>query len=230
VRHALERRADLHAAKLSIDQNDINIRYYKNQILPDVNFQAQYSAAGLGGVQLLPVSTLTGDVTATGREVVSQRSFSSALGDIFNNAYPAWTVGFQINYPLGVSTAKASLEKAKLQYQVSQTQLRNTEMQIVAQVRSAARSVEANQKRVESARASRELAEEKLAAEEKKFAAGIEQAFFVFQAQRDLSSARTVEVQAIADYNKSLVDFEAVQEVSIGGTTGGITPIPSAGG
>ena len=35
--------------------------------------------------------------------------------------------------------------------------------------------------------------------------------FFVFQAQRDLAQARTVEIQAIADYNKSLVDFEAVQ-------------------
>src|SRR5439155_27234302 len=97
------------------------------------------------------------------------------------------------------------------------------EMQIVAQVRNAARQVEANQKGVESARASRELAEEKLAAEEKKFAAGIRETFFVFQTQRDLSTARSAEVRAIADYNKSLVDFEAVQEVNIFGGGGGVT-------
>ena len=41
--------------------------------------------------------------------------------------------------------------------------------------------------------------------------------FFVVQAQRDLSLARTVEIQAISDYNKSLVDFEAVQQVPING-------------
>jgi len=35
------------------------------------------------------------------------------------------------------------------------------------------------------------------------------------QAQRDLSLARTVEIRAISDYNKSLVDFEAVQEAPL---------------
>ena len=51
-------------------------------------------------------------------------------------------------------------------------------------------------------RAARDLAEQKLAAEEKKFAAGIQTTFFVFQAQRDLAQARTNEIKAIADYNK----------------------------
>ena len=43
----------------------------------------------------------------------------------------------------------------------------------------------------------------------------------MFQAQRDLAQARTNEVRAISDYNKSQVDLEAVQEV--GGGTGGVT-------
>jgi outer membrane protein TolC len=101
-------------------------------------------------------------------------------------------------------------------------------MQVVSQVRSVARQVAANQKRVESATASRELAEQKLEAEEKKFAAGIRETFFVFQAQRDLSTARTAEVRAIADYNKSLVDFDAVQEVAVGGGTGGVSAAGSS--
>ena len=65
-----------------------------------------------------------------------------------------------------------------------------------------------------------------LDAEEKKFAAGIQISFFVFQAQRDLAQARTQEIQAISDYNKSLVDFEAVQEVPL---NGGFGPIVTAG-
>jgi outer membrane protein TolC len=53
-------------------------------------------------------------------------------------------------------------------------------------------------------------------------AAGMSSTFFVFQAQRDLSQARTTEIQAISDYNKSLVDFEAVQQVPINGSVNAV--------
>ncbi len=99
---------------------------------------------------------------------------------------------------------------------------------MATQVREAARTVQTNQKRVDSTRVARELAERRLEAAEKKFAAGIETSFFVFQAQRDLAQARTSEVRAISDYNKSLVDFEAVQEVPLGGGGGGITAVGAA--
>jgi outer membrane protein len=229
VHNALDKRTDLRDAKLNIEQSDIQLRYFRNDVLPDVNAFVNYITTGVGGVQLSPVDPFaisSGVVPA--RSVVSQRSFGSVLGDVVQSTYPNWTAGIQINYPLGTSTSKANLERAKLQYSQSQTQLKNLEMQVAAQVRAAARQVEANQKRVESARASRELQEEKLAAEEKKFAAGIRETFFVFQAQRDLATARSAEVQAIADYNKSLVDFQAVQEVNLNG--GGANVINAGSG
>ena len=111
----------------------------------------------------------------------------------------------------------------RLQYEQAQAQLKNLEMQVATQVRGVARNVQTNQQRVQSAKASRELQEKKLEAEEKKLAAGMSSSFFVFQAQRDLALARTAEIQAISDYNKSLVDFEAVQQVPLGGGGGGIT-------
>ena len=122
-----------------------------------------------------------------------------------------------MNYPLGANTAHANLARVRLEYEQSQAQLKNMQMQIATQVRLAARNVQTNQQRVNSARASRELQEKKLEAEEKKMAAGMGQTFFVFQAQRDLALARTAEILAISDYNKSLVDFEAVQQVPLGG-------------
>jgi outer membrane protein len=223
VRSALSKRTDLEIARNSIEQSDVSLRFFRNQLLPDVSAQVRYTAVGIGGVQLNsfnPSDIASGSLPP--RTIVAERSFGSVLSQVFQNAYPQWTYSVNIGYPLGTSTAKANLERAKLQYQQAQTQLKNLEMQIVAQVRNAARQVQANQKRVESATASRELAEEKLAAEEKKFAAGIRETFFVFQAQRDLSTARVAEVRAIADYNKSLVDFEAVQEVAVGGSTSGV--------
>jgi len=221
VRSALDRRTDLRAAKNNIERSDIDIRFLKNQILPDVNAQVNYGAVGVGGTQFSGgTNPFTGITTPLS---VVNRSYGAALSDVFSNAYPQWSLGVQIGYPLGASTSHANLARANLEYQQSQTQLKNMQLQIATQVRDAARSVQTNQKRVQSARASRELQEKKLEAEEKKLAAGMSSSFFVFQAQRDLSLARTTEIQAISDYNKSLVDFESVQVAPVVGTVGGVS-------
>ena len=73
------------------------------------------------------------------------------------------------------------------------------------------------------------LAERRFDAEEKKFAAGIQTSFFVFQAQRDLAQARTNEVRTIADHNKSLVEFEAIQETALSGSAPVTTGRPRSG-
>jgi outer membrane protein len=221
VRNALDKRSDLRSAKNSLERSDIDIRYLRNQILPDVSAQAQYISRGIGGTQLNALTQadiLAGNINRT---VIAQRGFGSVLNNVIQSAYPDWTIGIQIGYPLGTNTAQANLARARLQYQQAQTQLKNLEMQVATQVREAARQVQTNQKRVQSARVSRELQERKLEAEEKKLAAGMSQSFFVFQAQRDLSLARTTEIQAIADFNKSLVDFETVQVAPLGGGGGG---------
>ena len=223
VRNALDKRSDLRQARNSVERSDIDIRYLRNQILPDINAQATYITRGVGGVQLSPLSqadVLTGNFNRT---ILANRGFGSVLGDVFQSAYPDWTVGVQIAYPLGSSTSHANLARARLEYQQAQTQLKNMQLQIATQVRESGRNVQTNQKRVQSARASRELQEKKLEAEEKKQAAGMSTSFFVFQAQRDLSQARTQEILAISDYNKSLVDFEAVQLAPIVGGTGFLT-------
>ena len=221
VRTAIDKRSDLRSAKNSLEQSDINIKYYRNQIKPDVNAQVTYGAVGVAGLQQSGgYNPITGQTTPLS---VIDRSYGAALGDVFSNAFPQWAVGVQIGYPLGASTAQANLARVRLQYEQAQTQLKNIQMQIATQVRGAARNVTTNQQRVQSARASRELQEKKLEAEEKKLAAGMSSTFFVFQAQRDLALARTAEIQAISDYNKSLVDFEAVQQVPLNGGGGGVT-------
>ena len=215
VRNALDKRTDLRSAKNTLEQGDVNIRYFNNQIKPDVNAQLSYITTGVGGTGVSQVNPL--DPTGALLSPVS-RGFGSVIGDVFQSQYPNWTVGVQIAYPLGSSTAQANLARTKLQYQQAQTQMKNLQMQVVLQVRDAGRNVTTNEKLVLSARASRELQEKKLEAEQKKLAAGMSSSFFVFQAQRDLAVARVAEIQAISAYNKSLVDFQAVQEVPLNGS------------
>ena len=218
VRNAMDKRSDIRSAKNTLDQSEINIKYYGNQIKPDVNANIGYNPVGVGGSQLSAVDLAAiAAGTSPNRTVVNNFGFGGVLGDVFAGQNPTWTFGITVGYPLGANTAHANLARVKLEYDQAQTQLKNMQMQVTTQVRAVARDVQTNQQRVQSARASRELQEKKLEAEEKKLAAGMSSPFFVVQAQRDLSLARTVEIRAIADYNKSLVDFEAVQQVPING-------------
>ncbi len=220
IQHALATRTDLREAKNGLQQNDVSIDYMQDQLRPDVSATVNYSAYGIGGSQLQPVdlASIGGGGPLPSRTVLSQAGFGSVLGDVFSNAFPTWSFGVSFGYPLGMSTAEANLARARLENQQAQTSLKNLELQVATQVRDAARQVETNQKRVDAARAARVLQEQKLDAEQKKFAAGLSTNFEVIQAQRDLALARTTEVQAISDYNKSLVDYDAVQEVPLNTT------------
>jgi outer membrane protein len=217
IRRAIDSRTDVQLAKNSIERSEVNLKFFRGQTLPEVNATLNYQSTAVGGTTLTPITSFP--PTSIDRGILSQRGFGTVLGDVFSNAFPTWTFGLSVSYPIGASTQETNYSRATLQYQQAQKQLRNLELQIATQVRDAARQVQTNQKRVDSARAARDLAEQRLAAEEKKFAAGIQTSFFVFQAQRDLAQARTNEVRAIADFNKSLVDLEAIQETSLTGNT-----------
>jgi len=108
-----------------------------------------------------------------------------------------------------------TLARTRLEYTQLQTQLRNQQLQAATEVRNAARQVTTNQKRIETTRASRQLMERRLDGEERKFQAGTSISFFVFQAQRDLAEARNNELRALLDYNRSIVDFETIQEAPL---------------
>jgi outer membrane protein len=217
VRNALANRTDLAASRKQLESNDIAIRFYRNQSLPDVNALVNYSAVGVAGTILELSPGLQPEILNRTR-----RGFGGALGDIFASDFPAWSVQLQFNYPIGSSNAETNLARARLQQSQAQKQLQSSEMQVTTQIRNLARNVQTNGKRVESTRASRALAEKRLEAEEKKFQAGLTSSFLVIQAQRDLSQARNSELQAIIDYLKSVVDFETAQEAPVGGGGGGV--------
>ena len=170
MRRAVANRVDVKQAKNGLEHGDINLRYYRNQSLPDVSAQLTYSSAAAGGVQFSPINPFS----PTERSIVGQRGYSTVLGDAFGNAFPAWTLGVTISYPIGASSAEMNLARTKLQYSQSETQLKNLQLQVATQVREIGRQVQTNQKRVDTTRVARELAERRLEAAEKKFAAGIE--------------------------------------------------------
>lgn len=210
VQTALDRRTDLQQSRKNLEASDVNVRFFRNQTLPDVTASFDYGLTGLGGTQFVRGVGFPGPIIGQ-----TQRSFATVLTDLFSNDFPNWTASLNVSYPIGATQQEASLARARLQYSQSQTQLRNQQLQVATEVREAGRQVQTNQRRVDTTRASRQLAERRLEAEERKFAAGTSTTFFVFQAQRDLAQARNNELRAVLDYNRSIVDFETVQEAPL---------------
>jgi outer membrane protein TolC len=216
VRNALEKRTDVVAARKNLENAIDNQRFAKNQTLPAVDLQAAYGSVGQAGTQvrdgqgnLLPVPIPGG--------------FGNAFGDVFGFDFPTWTLGVQLSYPIPNRSARAQSARARISREQQEATVRRLEIQVTQEVRSAARAVETNFKRVGSTRAARILQERRLDAEEKRFAAGMSTNFLVTQSQRDLSDAEVAELRAIADFRKSLVNFERVQEAG-GGVLFSSTP------
>jgi outer membrane protein len=212
VQNALANRTDIAQARKRLESSQINLDFSRNQKLPDVNLIANYNTQGLAGTSFefgpgFPPPVLN----------QSQRSFSDALRDVFGNNFRTWSVQLQINYPLGTSTADASLASARLQREQEVTGIRELEVQVTSAVREAGRQVSTSQQRVDATRKAREFAQRRLEAEEKRVTVGLSTTFQLFQAQRDLDSSKQNELRALIDYNRALVNFQAVQQAPVQG-------------
>jgi outer membrane protein len=213
VSRALNERTDLISARKRLEVTDYNLKYYKNQTLPSVNLQFNYNSTGLAGTQFVREGAgFPPPIVGT-----AERSYWDLMRDVLKAKFPTWQLGVNVTYPIGNSNADASLARAMIAKSQSDTTLRELELQVTYQVRDSARTLLANSKRVDATKAARVLAERRLEAEEKKFAAGMSTSFEVFQAQRDLAQARSNELRAVLDYNKSQVDFETVQVAPVNG-------------
>jgi len=218
VRKALAERTDLVTARKNLDSNDVSLRYFKNQTLPALDLNANYGAQGLGGTAFLRApGNLGGAVIGT-----IPGGYSDALSVLGRRNYPTWNVSVTMSYPLLGNTADAQYARTKVQRSQAQTRMRALEVQIAAEVANAALTVQSNLKRVEAAGAARELAQKRLEAEQSRFEVGLSTNFFVVQAQRDLRDAQNAELRALADYRKSLVNFERAQQAPSGGGGGAL--------
>lgn len=214
IANAMKNRTDLLQTRKELESADLDIRFAENQRLPAVNLNARYGLSGIGGTQ----NRWGGGVDETPFLVSSShRNFSEVLRDVVSNDFNNWGVTLSVSYPLGRSSADAALAQGRVQRQQSTLSLREQEMGVVAQVREVARQVRTTQQRLDATRKAREFAERRLEAENKRVTVGLATTFQLFQAQRDLDSAKQRELQALIDYNRALVNFEAVQVAPLTG-------------
>jgi len=208
IKTALQNRLDLVVARRTIDLQRLSVQLDENLVKPSVGFSAAYSASGTGGTQILTDNNFPPTILST-----STIGFSNVLGDIFTNTNPSWTFGVSVAYPLGQTSAQASLARARISQQQQEIDLKNQELAVVAQVRDAARQVQSGWNRVQSNAAALEASKQQLDAEERKLAVGMSTTFQVLQQQQLLASARIANLNAQIAYAQALLLFEHVQKI-----------------
>lgn len=212
VQTALGSRTDLAQLRKRIETTQINIDLARNQKLPDVNLVAAYNTVGVAGTQFR-----FGQGFPPVVEDQTERSLRDAFSDVFGQDFKTWSLQLQISYPIGTSSADANHAAARLEREQQQNNLHDAELNVTAQVRDAGRQVNTTLQRVQSTTRAREFAERRLEAEQKRLTVGLSTTFQLFQAQRDLANVRQQELRAVIDYNRALVNFQAVQQAPLAG-------------
>jgi outer membrane protein TolC len=207
VSRALADRYDLARAGHELQNARTTMDFFSNQRLPDVRLETSYRGNGLSGTQFLRSGGFPGLVTGT-----RSRGFGNALGQVFTNDYPTWSLGLTVSYPLGPSFEAASFARADVERRQAVQKIASLRVQAAETVRRAGRQVNSTAERVDAARAAATLAEERLQSEQRRFDVGLSTTFLVTQAQRDLLEAQVNLLQTTLEYESALVSFEAVQQ------------------
>jgi len=183
-RRGLTQRPDVLQQKIALEKQGYIVKFQKNQILP------QLDVVGTAGLN------------ASSREDVDD-----ALEQIRGRNNPFWSVGGQLTIPLGNRSARYNYRSAKATRQQIELQLKQLEQSVLIQIENSIATARTAFQRVNATREARIFAEAALEAEQKKLESGKSTNFEVLRLQRDLTTARSAEIRALADYNTALAQI-----------------------
>jgi outer membrane protein TolC len=209
---AFANRPDLQSASLDIRNKRIALTFAKNQTLPALNLTTRYWSPGLSGDRIIfqddnPLTGIVIDRISNGA--------GQAVRDALHFKYDNWSVALSLDIPLSTVFTRAARAQAQTALDQQTALMKQKEQAAVLEIRSAVRAVGTNYERVAARRSARELAEEKLQAEEAKLKVGLSNNFYVLNYQRDLAAAKTAELRALIDYTLSRGQLDKAMGTSL---------------
>ncbi len=214
---ALENRPEIEINKVQKDINEIDQKFYREQTKPQIDLTASYTSSGVGGSQNpdfsspFPSPCQTDPTSPACQQQIALLNglTGSSISDVFANRYPTFRAGVVFNLPLfGDKTAKANLGKSRVQSEQINTQRQQIEQIIQVDVRNALQAVRTAEARLRSAAISRENSQKQYESEQRKLDAGQTDVFKVLERQTALITARSNELRAQTELNKSIADLQ----------------------
>lgn len=205
---ALNKRPDLEQSKVNIENTKIGLTGTRSQLLPSLDLAGTLQNNSLAGS--VNQNLLRGRPVPRQVDQFFLGGFGTNLGQLVRRNFPDYTIGFQLNIPLRNRSAQADLVIDQLNLRQQELGLQRTLNQLRVDLQNSVIALQQARARFETAVKERELQEQTLDAEQKKYALGASTIFFIIQYQRDLAQAQSNEVAAMASYVKAKVDLERV--------------------
>jgi outer membrane protein len=206
---AMHSRPELAQQRINVENNKVNSRGSKAELLPTLNAFVTLDNNALAGA----ANTIVGP---NGSSIVKAGSANpyfvggsgSLIGQLFGRNFPDYAVGVNLNIPIRNRTAQADYILDQLTVRQSELALRKQENQVRVDVQNAMIGVQQARVGYKAAVKSRILEEQTLDAEQKKLSLGTSTVYNVILIQRDLSTAEAAEVSAADTYAKSVVQLD----------------------
>ena len=212
---ALKNRPELDQLRFQVEQNQINQKYYRNQLKPQVDLVGFFTTTGSAGKANVQPSDPSSPFPST---MVGQRfqgGYFQALRNLGTFDFPTYQFGVQISFPWRNRTVEGNLGRSLAESRRLDARQRQLVQLVQIDVRNALQSVEATRQRYEAAKAGRIAADAQLSGEQERFRAGLSSNFLVLERQNDFAVAKAEEVRAQTDFNKALAELQRVTGMSM---------------
>jgi len=201
INQALGGRTEIEQARVNIESNQLNLVGIKSSLKPTLQAFAELTNNGLTG-QLTALGALEAGVPYLAG------GYGNLLAQIARRNFPNYSAGFSLNIPLRNRAAQSDYVTSMLELRQNQLNLQKNTNQVLVDVQNAVIGLQQARARYEAAVKSRELEDQTLTADQKRYSLGAATAFQVIQDQRDLATTQSSEVQALANYTHARIAFD----------------------
>ena len=171
-------RPDLLQSRLNVEQQGIQLKYYRNQMFPELDLTGTYGYNG------------------------AAKEFSGTFNQFNEGDRPFYSYGAPFSVPLSNIGPRNNYRSSKATMQQVLLQLKQFEQNVMVEIDNAVKQAQSAYQSVDATRQARIYAEAALDAEQKKYAVGKSTTFTVLQLQNSLTAARSQEIRSLANYNK----------------------------
>lgn len=215
IDRALQRRPELEQIRFETEKLNVDRKFYKNNGKPQIDFVGGLQSLGTAGDTYYICQGRPGEPPEcqdTSKIPDPNNPFNGdfrdSWGQIFGFDYLNFSVGVQVTIPLKNRANEAQLAQIAINDRQLRSRLKDSQQMIIVDVRNAFEGITTQKKGLEAARVARQLSEEQLEGENKRFEAGLSTNFEVLRYQRDLADARVRELRAIVDYQLAVTALQ----------------------
>jgi len=209
IKEATTKRPDVLQAGLQINGDDINVRATKNALLPILTLNGEYATEGLAGNnRILPTCTPVPPATTCTPLPPTVTGLATALNQEFSGAYPEYNASINLTIPIRNRAAQANNIIATLTARSDRANYQQVVNNAAIDVHNAQITLEQARITLAAAIKTRDLDQQTLDAEQKKYQVGASTLFNIVSDQNTLAAAESAEVRARVNLVEGKVNFD----------------------